>query len=158
MKQLKVALPDDLRVRLDAASEKSGRSVAEEIRLRVERTLELDSMDGPTREFFKGLVLMPAEIQRETGTVWHKHAGAWAAFRQAILSRLKRLQPQGATAFGARPHQSQPGDDPEEIGIWAESHLWENPNFTTSPLRKAMEQTHREIADRYQGKRKGDKS
>jgi len=35
MKQMKVALPDDLRARLDAASKKSGRSVAEEIRARV---------------------------------------------------------------------------------------------------------------------------
>jgi len=156
MKQLKVALPDDLRARLDAASEKSGRSVADEIRTRVERSLELDAIDKPTRDFIVGIALMPAEIERETGAAWHKHAGAWLALRQAILSRLKRLEPKGSVAFGKRPHQSGPGDVPEDIGMWAESHLWENPNFTTSPLRNSMEQTYREIAQRQQ--QKGDKS
>jgi hypothetical protein len=148
MKQLKVALPDELRAQLDAASAKSGRSVADEIRTRVERSLELDALDRPTRDFIVGVALMPAEIERETAAAWHKHAGAWAAFRQAIISRLKRLEPKGPIAFGKRPHQSGPGSVPEDIGMWAESHLWENPNFTTSSLRKAMEQTYREIAQK----------
>lgn len=147
--------------RLAAASAKSGRSLSDEIRTRIEPSLELDALDKPTREFFERIALMPAEIERETGIAWHEHAGAWAAFRKAILKRLMRLKPQGTIVFGPRPHQSNPSDDPEEIGIWAEANLFENPHFTTSRHRAVMEKTFREIMEIHHTRRrqrKGDKS
>jgi hypothetical protein len=158
MKQYKVSLPDDLYARLEAARVKSGRSLSDEIRTRVERSLELDAGDKSTRDFVEGVMLMPAEIEKETGVAWHKHAGAWAAFRQAIVSRLQRFKPGGTTAFGKRPHQAIPGpDDPEAIGLWAEYHLWDDPSWTNSPRRSAMEQSYRELLEIHR-KREGKKS
>jgi hypothetical protein len=161
MQRLKIALPDELRAQLDAASTKSGRSVAEEIRSRVEATFALETVDRATRDFIAGVARMPAEVELETGAAWHKHAGAWAVFRAAILSRLQRIKPKGATTFGPRPHQVVPGDDRdfEAIGVMVEYHLHETPDFTSSPLRRALEQSHREIMKLHQQRQaKGDKS
>jgi hypothetical protein len=161
MKQMKVALPDELRQRLDAASEKSGRSVAEEIRARVEASFMRDAVvDKPTRDFLEGLALMPAEVELETGAAWHKHAGAWETLRAAILARLGRLKPKGSAAFGPRPHQAIPGpDDTQAIGQWIEYQLHETPDFTTSPLRRALEESLRQMMEfRRQSEKKGGKS
>jgi hypothetical protein len=159
MKQFKVAMSDDLRGRLEAVSAKSGRSIADEIRVRVEATFALETVDKPTRDFLEGLALMPAEIEHETGAAWHKHAGAYVVFREAILRRLARLKPEGTIAFGRRPHQAIPGDDPEGIGLSIEENLSTDPNYTHSAWRAAMEKSYREIVKLHQQRqRKGDKS
>jgi hypothetical protein len=159
MKQLKASMPDDLSARLEAVCAKSGRSLSAEICARVEASFARDALDKPTREFLDGLALMPAEIELETGAAWHSHIGAHAVFRQAILSRLARLKPkQGFVAFGKRPHQSQPGDDPEELGVSIEHCLHTEPNFTKSAWRQAMEDSYKEILKLHQQRQKGDKS
>lgn len=164
MKQLKVSLPDELRARLDAASAESGRSLGDEIRTRVEASFAREAVDQPTRDFLEGLALMPAEIELETSTAWHSHAGAFAVFRQAILSRLARLKAHlklegGSIAFGKRPHQTVPGPgDPHEIGLSIEQHLHADPNFTNSRVRRATEETYREIVKLHQQHQKGRKS
>jgi hypothetical protein len=159
MKQLKVALPDDLRARLDAASAKSGRSVADEIRMRVEASFARDALDESTRGFLDHVARMPAAIERETGAAWYSHAGAHQVFRQMLLKALARLRPDGLIAFGKRRHQSIPGDDPEDIGNSLESHLWRNPNYLNSEFRRGSEETFREILEIHrQNQRKGHKS
>jgi hypothetical protein len=160
MAQLKITLPDAIRAKLDAAAAKSGYSLAEEIRSRLERTFADDELDQPTRDFLDGLKLIPAEIERETGALWHSHAGAFAVFRQAILSRLARLRSTGGlnsddVRFGERPHQSNPGADPQDIGISIEHLLWEHPDFTRSRLRVAMEESYRQILKLHR-EREGD--
>jgi hypothetical protein len=159
MQRFKIALPDELRAQLDAASTKSGASVAEEIRRRVEVSFTQEDVDKPTRNFLHGLALMPAEIELETGAAWHKHAGAWAVFREAILRRLAQLKPEGTIVFGKRPHQAIPGDDPEVIGLSIEENLSTDPNYTHSAWRAAMEKSYREIVKLHQQRQtKGDKS
>jgi hypothetical protein len=144
MKQMKVALPDDLRARLDAASEKSGRSVAEEIRARVEQSFTRDAVvDKPTRDFLEGVALMAAEIELETGAAWHKHAGAHGVLTQAILSRLEVLKPESSIAFPDRPHATVPYVDPNQLGKIIEFRLRQYPDFTRSPMRALMAQEHR---------------
>jgi hypothetical protein len=146
MKQMKVALPDDLRARLDAASKKSGRSVAEEIRARVEASFARDVVvDKPTRDFLEGLALLPAEIELETGAAWHKHPGSHEAFVQAILSRLIRYKPKGSTAFGDRPHATVINDDPNQLGLLIEVLLYKSPDYSNSPQRQAMEEAHQKM-------------
>ena len=143
MKQMKVALPDDLRARLDAASEKSGRSVAEEIRARVEQSFTRDAVvDKPTRDFLEGVALMAAEIELETGAAWHKHAGAHEVFVQAVVSRLDGLKPKGSATFGERPHATVFNDDPTQLGALIEFRLRRQPDFTNSPTRRLMEEEH----------------
>jgi hypothetical protein len=159
MKQVKASMPDELVARLDAASAKSGRSLSAEICARVEASFARDALDKPTLDFLDGLALMPAEIEHETGAAWHKHAGAYVVFREAILRRLARLKPDGTIAFGKRPHQAIPGDDPEGIGLSIEENLFTDPNYTHSAWRAAMEKSYREIVKLHQQRqRKGDKS
>jgi plasmid stability protein len=140
-KQLKVSLPDELRARLDAASAKSGRSVAEEIRSRVEASFA-EAADQPTHDFLRGVALMAAEIARETGAVWHKHPGAYDHFVDAIVRRLKVLKPQGSTAFGHRPHATVPDDDLDRLGEIVEFRLRRQPDFTDSPTRRLLEEEY----------------
>jgi hypothetical protein len=50
--------------------------------------------------------------------------------------------------FGERPHQSGPGDDPQQIGMWAEYSVWENRDLDDEArvrLREAMEKNWREM-------------
>jgi hypothetical protein len=144
MQRLKIALPDELRARLDAASAKSGQSVAEEIRSRVEASFAREVGDAATRDFVEGAALMAAEIEREFGAAWHKHAGAHEMFTLTILARLKALKPQGSSEFGARPHATLPlptvlGGDPAQLASIIENRLRQQPDFTTSAARRLME-------------------
>src|SRR5262245_20498236 len=123
MQRLKVALPDDLRAQLDAASAKSDRSVAEEIRNRIEASFTRETADQPTRDFLEGVAQMAAEIERETGATWHQHAGAHEAPEWAIKMRLRELKPKGAITFGDRPHATLPYDDPHQLGPIIEVRL-----------------------------------
>jgi hypothetical protein len=142
MQRFKIALSDELRAQLDTASKKSGESVAEEIRRRIETSFEREiDLDKPTRDLIEGLARMPAEIERETGAAWHKHAGAYEALVQAILSRLHGLKPkEGPAKFGDRPHATVSNDDPKELGSLIEFRLRRQPDFTNSPTRRLMEE------------------
>jgi plasmid stability protein len=158
-KQFKITLPDDLRARLEAAAAKSGRSIADEIRVRVEAALKRDELDKPTRDLLEGLALFPAEIALETGAAWHKHAGAWMALLEAIRRRMSRLvRLSNATeTFGARPHRVSSADDPHEVGRWIEQILFEHPDFTDSEMRRGLERGYRvirEFDEEKEGKRK----
>ena len=152
MQRLKIALPDELRARLDAASAKSGQSVAEEIRSRVEASFAREAADKPSADFLADLALMPAEIELETGAAWHVHAGSHATFTRAILSRLLRFKPKGSMTFGPRPHATVSNDDPNDLGVLIEARLHQMPDFSTSPTRRLMEEEHqRPRADRTMG-------
>jgi hypothetical protein len=161
-RQLPVALPADLRDQLEAAAGVAGHSVAEEIRRRIARTIGADAYDEPTRELADDIMRMAAEVELETGAAWHSHAGSHAAFRQAILSRLSRLKPEGFTAFGERPHQSDPGDDPQEIGIWAEHAVWQTRDWSAEErerFRATKESSFQEIVKLHQERKQdGDQS
>jgi|SRR5262249_45249678 len=143
MKQLKVSLPDDLRARLDAASAKSGASVAEEIRNRVEASFAREAADQPTRDLVEGVAAMAAEIERETGAPWHAHAGSHEVLEWAIKMRLRELKPKGSITFADRPHRTLPYDDPYQLGPIIEVRLRQMPDFTNSPTRRFMEEDHR---------------
>jgi hypothetical protein len=146
MKQMKVALPDDLRARLDAASERSGRSVAEEIRARVEQSFARDVVaDVATRDLLENVALMPAEIARETGANWYQHAGAHEILTLAIPLWLEPLKPKGPTAFGNRPHATVSIDDPRQLAVLIVRRLRKEPGFTSSKTRQWMEEEHRQL-------------
>jgi hypothetical protein len=145
MQRLKIALPDELRARLDAASKKSGQSVAEEIRSRVEASFTRETADQPTADFLEGLARMAAEIALECGGAWYAHAGSHETFAHAILSRLLRLKPEGSTTFGARPYATVSSDDPHDLGVLIEERLHQLPDFSSSPTRKLMESEHQKM-------------
>jgi hypothetical protein len=145
-------MPDELVERLERASAKAGRSLSAEICARIEASFAQEAMDKATLDFLNGVALMPAEIEREVGAAWHKHAGAHEVFKQAILSRLEELKPEGSSAFGERPHATVFEEDsllsdglpfPAQLGSIIEYRLRRQPDFTTSPTRQLMEDEHR---------------
>ena len=154
-------------IRLDAKIverlSEGGRGLSEEIRERLERTLEWDTYDEPTRDLASAIMRLAAEVEEETGQAWHGHSGAHLALRQAILSRLARVKPkEGPITFGDRPHQSGPGDDPQTIGQWAEYQVWETRGWSAEArkrLRTESEKSWREIVRlQKQREQEGDKS
>jgi hypothetical protein len=152
MRQYKVSLPDELYARLTAAIAKSGRSLSDEIRTRVEQSLDRDVVDKPTRDFLDRLVPMPAEIERELGVKWHKHAGAWETFLEAIRDELAQKQPQGDIAFGERPHQTTERDNPKELGMWIAMQLRLDPGYTNSQRRQMYEEMFRKEQEKKRKK------
>jgi hypothetical protein len=155
MKQMKVALPDFLRTKLDAASEKSGRSVAEEIRARVEASFTRDAVvDKPTQDVVEAVAEMAAAIELEMGSAWHKHAGAHYAFGEVILTRLERFRPKGPIEM---PVQSdRPNATVTPVGKKDAKSLLEmlarsiefqlhqfGPGFSKSELRQGLVEVHR---------------
>jgi hypothetical protein len=146
MKQMKVALPDELRASLDGVSERSGRSVAEEIRARVEASFARDAVaDVATRDFIEAVARMPAEIARETGANWDTHAGAHEVLAAAIQIWLAELKPDGPKAFGERPHATVFSDDPYQLASLIVHRLRKEPGFTNSKTRQWMEEEHQRL-------------
>jgi hypothetical protein len=154
MQRMKIALSDDLRTRLDAASAKSGRSVAEEIRSRVEASFAQEAVDKPTRDFLEGVPEMAVATELEMGSAWHKHAGAHYAFGQVILTRLERFRPKGPIEMPAQADRPlatvTPAGKKDAKGLLemlARSIEYQlhrfGPGFSKSELRQGLVEVHR---------------
>jgi plasmid stability protein len=141
MKQLKVSLPDDLRARLDARSAENNRSVAEEIRSRVEASFAQEAVDKPMRDLLESAALLATEIERECGASWDQNVVAHETFIEAIQLWLEPLK-QGSTALPSRPHATTFEDDPHKLAALIVHRIRNNPNFTSSSTRKWMEEEH----------------
>jgi hypothetical protein len=123
LRQLSIALPPEVRLKLEASAAERGVGLAEEIRHRLERTFLVDSVDNPTRELvytFDNLISM---VRIQTGFNWFNHPDAWAALRAAIIARLDRLRPaEPRTAEpDTPPHPVIQSDDPQAIGTAIEA-------------------------------------
>jgi hypothetical protein len=93
MKPLKVALPDDMRAKLEALASESGCSIADEIRQRIALSLLADESDAPTRELNHGIKRIVRDVQYATGLNWHVHPLAHTAFIEAITTLLEDFKP-----------------------------------------------------------------
>ena len=154
MQRMKIGLSDDLRARLDAASAKSGRSVAEEIRSRVEASFAQEAVDKPTRDFLESLPEMATLTELEMGRPWHKSPAAHYAFREVILTRLERFRPKGPIEMPAqadRPHATVTPVGKKDVksllemlarSIEFQLHQF-GPGFSKSELRQGLVEVHR---------------
>jgi hypothetical protein len=108
VRQLKISLPDTLRDQLDAAVAKSGNSLGEEIRQRLERTIEQDASDPITRELASAVVNLAATLAASFGAEWHSHEELRGIFAAAIAQRLAKikLSPKGALALASQLQQA----------------------------------------------------
>jgi hypothetical protein len=91
-RQIGVALPDEMRDLLENAAKGAGHSIAEEIRKRLERTFEEESIDEDTRNLLNAIKLLAYLILFQTGRSWHEHPAAASVMRHAIDARLLRYQ------------------------------------------------------------------
>jgi plasmid stability protein len=154
MKKLQVSLPDDLRGRIEAAAAKSGNSLGEEIRQRLERTLTQDA-DPETSKLFAALTDFPALVRGYTGYRWHEHRAATRVFRRAILARLMRHWGKSVEQEVFAPGELKPRmvdtDDPDTIGISLEAAHFQLPPMTEERRREidaAIERTMQEVRER----------
>jgi hypothetical protein len=145
MERINVSLPPELRGQLEAASAKSGKTIADEIRTRV--SVGLDA-DGPTLDLLAAIARMAAEVERETNSAWHSHPGAHDVLRQAIVSWMGQYKPEGDARFGPRPHQAELYDDPLKLGIQIAFNEWEQKGWEPAvrqQLRLAKERNVQEL-------------
>jgi hypothetical protein len=148
--QLKIALSAELRAKLEVAAGKSGFSLAEEIRSRVERTFKQDSVDEPTRNLLAFVESLPDFIRIDTRKEWHTHAAAHWVMRCGITAYLQRVRPDGERVF--RPGELPPtrlvaSDDPEAIGIGLESIIAHVPPADAERVQALQAKTLEEMAE-----------
>ena len=92
-RQIAVALPPDLRERLEKAASASQHSIAMEIRQRLEQTFSAESVDKATRELVFTIEDIAELVRTQTGRGWHGHHHAWWIFWHAINALLRRAEP-----------------------------------------------------------------
>jgi hypothetical protein len=138
-RQLAVALPPNLRSRLEAASAAADHSLAEEIRIRLVRSFDQEVEDKPTRDLAAAVTWLADEVSRQSDLPWYSNPNAQKALAAAIQEQLEITAPpyQGAASdlFG-------PGDPPTLGRSIARSY---------QRLKTEMEKTYQEILRRHTG-------
>jgi hypothetical protein len=76
----------------------SERGLSEEIRERIERTLEWDTHDEPTRELAADIMGIAHELNRQTGVAWHTNSVAHDALAAAVQLLLENTKPPAGSA------------------------------------------------------------
>jgi hypothetical protein len=92
-KQFNVGLEPDLRAALNTAAERNGRSLAEEIRIRLESSCEADKAEKPDKVFLAAISNLIGNVRRQTGWSWHQDPFAHDVLRHATTTLLDRVQP-----------------------------------------------------------------
>jgi hypothetical protein len=99
-KQLNVALSDGLRAQLDAASREAGRSIAEEVRQRLERSFFGDDhMDQKTRDLAVAVGRFARLLEHDRGSAWHADPTTHAALGELIGMWLQDHPPTRRTTL-----------------------------------------------------------
>jgi plasmid stability protein len=150
MKQLKVGLPDYLREELERAAAASGRSLADEVRVRLEASFESEGSDPETRALAAAVDNLASLVAIQTGHKWHKHAAANRVMRYAITARLARLKPEGEAVFQPdelpKNRLAAPGsDDPDTMGLALEAINFHTPPMSLEQSHELLEKTKREF-------------
>lgn len=156
-RQLAVALPPDLRSRLEAASAAAGHSLAEEIRARLVQSFNQDAVDEPTRKLLAAIGRFEGLIRTQSGHAWHAHAGANRTLRHMITARLQRLRPQGEATLEPADERTRliSSNDPETVGLGLEAVESNMPAEDDPRVVAAMAKMMKEMRRKL---RKGDKS
>jgi hypothetical protein len=121
MERLKISLPEELRARIEAASSSAGHSLGEEIRQRLERSLNDDAIDPKTRELGTDVMWLASEINHQSGdqAPWHAHDRAHEALATALLTWLELIKP----ATSAAVRELFGPNDPQTLGRVTARHL-----------------------------------
>jgi plasmid stability protein len=148
-RQFAVALPPDIRDRLQIEAAAAGHSLAEEIRRRLNRTFYEDSFDARTRELAADLVQIAEAIAREKTFSWYSHEKANDTLAAAFTTWLDGLKPKREGTTPGASDLLWGDDDPATLGRSIARH-WRR-------VKTEIERSNREILDNV-AKSKGDKS
>jgi Arc-like DNA binding domain len=91
--QFTVALPPEVRSRLEAAAKAAGHSVAEEIRKRIDQTISREKLDPTTVELLRGIENLAARLREDFGVEWFLDTRIHHAFSVAVAERLMAYKP-----------------------------------------------------------------
>jgi hypothetical protein len=89
-KQVAIALPSEVRERLEKAAEAAGLSFSEEIRRRLIASFAGPEEDSDVRRLQGDVARFAEAVEHETGQDWTSHGGAARALQAAISARLGR--------------------------------------------------------------------
>jgi hypothetical protein len=116
--QFKITLGDELRDKLNDACDISMRSVAEEIRQRLEMSFDLEG-DEKTLDLIYATLFLAREIELDFGRTWWSNEKARSAFLAAIADQIGSyvLDPAAPRPLNTRARvEGMPVDPPEAIG------------------------------------------
>ena len=121
--QFKITLGEDLRAKLDQTSTFNQRSIAEEIRQRLEMSFAIQG-DGHTLDLIYALLFVAHETMRDFGSTWWGDERARSAFMAAVADQILSypINPKDHIAahplitLATREQQAGPDDPPEVIG------------------------------------------
>jgi TraY domain len=99
MRQVRASLDEGDIAKLEQAAEQGGRSLSEEIRIRLERSLQRNAIDPYTSDLMKAVKDLAALVKQQTGRAWHTHSAAIAVLKDALDARLERLTGRGEAVF-----------------------------------------------------------
>jgi hypothetical protein len=110
-RQLSISLEEFVRARIEECATKNGRSLGDEVRARLWRTLQQDALGPMTRELMDDVGQLARGVGQASGVQWHKHPKAHEALTEAVVTWLAGLKPpaiEGADTWGT--------DDPKTVG------------------------------------------
>jgi hypothetical protein len=107
-RQINVGLDDGMRAKLDAFADKHGRSIADEIRQRIEYSLDEEGLDERTWWLTHQIKRLARDVQHATGVSWYTHPLAHIAFVEAIATLLEKLKP------ALPPNESSPTETEQQ--------------------------------------------
>jgi hypothetical protein len=120
--QFKITLGEELRSKLDEVSVLNARSIAEEIRQRLEMSFDIQA-DGHTLDLIYAILFLANETMRDLGCAWWSDERARSALMAAIADQIlsyaidsTNLAARPLITLGTREQQAGPDDDPESIG------------------------------------------
>lgn len=111
MERLKFSLSAETRSQLDAVSAASGKSIADEIRERLQRSFKEDALDPALRELRDGLANLAELVRIDCGD-WRSSTRAHTEFVTAVMQRLAGYMPVPDDTVAAASDQP----DPEMLG------------------------------------------
>jgi hypothetical protein len=149
MKPLKVALPSDLRDRLERSAAEHGHSLGLEIRERIEQSFGWEQFDPQTHLLLLLIGRLAFLTKPQTGHAWHEHPGAAKVFQQAVVSLLARWRPKGDPVLDPAtlpPNRPVALDDIEGMGIALEAIVSFDRPLTGDEQRGIYERLHKDDA------------
>ncbi len=120
--QFKITLGENLRARLEEYSSYNHRSIAEEIRQRLEISFDIQA-DNNTLDLIYAILFLAHETMRDLGSTWWGDERARSAFMAAVTDQILsyEIDPNDLGArplitLGTREQQAALDDPPEVIG------------------------------------------
>jgi hypothetical protein len=115
-RQVKVGMGDKMRVQLETLARKSGRSLADEIRYRIGRSLlEEQLFDDATQVLALRIGQLANDVATVSGIPWHQHPAARAVLAEAITAWLEGIEPSRSDQF-IPPELEKSDYNPRNIG------------------------------------------